>query len=187
MKVCPKCGNVCSYNSYFQKTICSKCGWEESNKERKAVYAGSFDPFTNGHLYVVKEASLMFDKVYVCIACNVKKKRHTSIIEMTEAIKSVIKKNHLENVEVIVCYGLVADFCGKIGADYLVRGLRNTSDYLYEENIAKINFEVNPSLKTVYFRSNNEVISSTLIRELLSYGKDISKYVPEDIKKILIN
>lgn len=187
MKVCPVCGNVCSHNSYFQKIICSNCGWSEdiSKTERKAVYAGSFDPFTNGHLWVVKEASTMFEKVYICIANNPDKKRHSHSDAMKMAIKKILERNDLKNVEVFVLDGFVADFAKKYNADYLVRGLRNTSDYLYEENIAKINYEINPSLKTVYYRANNDVISSSLIRELLKYGKDISKYVPEEVEKVL--
>ena len=189
MKVCPVCGNVCSDNSYFQKILCNKCGWSEdiSDTQRKAVYAGSFDPFTNGHLWVVKEASKMFDKVYICVANNPDKKRHTPVGNMKMAIEEVINANNLNNVEVFICNGFVADFAKKHNVDYLVRGLRNTSDYLYEENIAKINFEINPSLKTVYYRANNDVISSSLIRELMKYGKDISKYVPLQIEKLLRN
>ena len=77
------------------------------------------------------------------------------------------------------------DFCKEHNIDYLVRGLRNTSDYLYEENIAKINYELNPKLKTIYFRSENEAISSSMIREFLKYGKPVHKYVPKEILRIL--
>lgn len=181
------CGNVCFYNSHFGTTLCNKCGWEEkkTNEERKAVYAGSFDPFTNGHLWVVKEASEMFEKVYICIANNPDKKRHSYSGAMKTAIKKVLKNNNLNNVEVFIYDGFVADFARNYNADYLVRGLRNTSDYLYEENIAKINYEINPLLKTIYYRANNDIISSSLVRELMKYGKDISKYVPEEVERVL--
>lgn len=86
---------------------------------------------------------------------------------------------------VILSDGLVADYCKSVDAQYLVRGLRNTSDYLYEENIAKINAEINPNLKTVYFRATNEVVSSSMVRELFGYGKDISKYLPEEVLRII--
>ena len=82
---------------------------------------------------------------------------------------------------------MVADYCLKKDICYLVRGLRNTSDYLYEENIAKINNEINPNLRTIYFRADNDVISSSMIRELNEYGKDISNFVPEEIYKVFYN
>ena len=82
--------------------------------------------------------------------------------------------------------GMIADFCKEHNVDYLVRGLRNTSDYLYEENIAKINYELNPYLKTVYFRATNETISSSMIREFLKYVNEtqLPKYIKViDVKK----
>lgn len=80
---------------------------------------------------------------------------------------------------------LTADVCDKFGAEYLVRGLRNTSDYLYEEEIARFNQEINPGLKTIYFRAVDEAISSTMVKELFSRGKDVSEYVPAEIAAIL--
>ena len=147
----------------------------------KAVYAGSFDPFTNGHLSIVKEASKVFETVIVCIAFNSNKKRHSNVQEMQCAIAQVLLQEGLENVSVCIHDGLIADFCAEHNAEYLVRGLRNTTDYLYEENIAKINSEINPNLTTIYFRAKDDVISSSMVRELLHYGKDISKYVPAQV------
>ena len=152
-------------------------------KVRKALYAGSFDPFTNGHLSVVEKAAELFDEVIVGIAENSNKERSTNIYDMQEAIREQLK--HHDNVSVVIINSLVADYCKKKDICYLVRGLRNTSDYLYEENIAKINNEINPNLRTIYFRADNDVISSSMIRELNEYGKDVSKFVPEEIHKIL--
>jgi pantetheine-phosphate adenylyltransferase len=150
--------------------------------EKIAVYAGSFDPFTNGHMSIVKEAAAIFDRVYVVLARNTNKKRFTNVMEMRDAIAVSIAREGLDNCHVqVLTDGLVADYCRLVDAQYLVRGLRNTSDYMYEENIAKINHEINPDLKTVYFRADNEVISSSMVRELFDHGKDIAKYVPEDI------
>ena len=149
----------------------------------KALYAGSFDPFTNGHLSIVEKASELFDEVVVGIADNANKIRSTDIHQMYYAISNRLK--HLDNVSVAIITGLVADYCQKEDITYLVRGLRNTSDYLYEENIAKINNEINPDLKTVYFRADNDVISSSMIRELVKHNKDISKYVSKEINEIL--
>lgn len=152
--------------------------------ERRAMYAGSFDPFTNGHLSVVEEASKLFDKVFVCIANNKSKSRKTNAREMALAIGKVLKRKGLYNVQVVITDGLIAEFCEINDIEYLVRGLRNTSDYMYEENIAKINHEINPELKTIYFRAKNDVISSSMVRELHSFGKDISQYLPIEIAEI---
>jgi pantetheine-phosphate adenylyltransferase len=149
--------------------------------EKIAVYAGSFDPFTNGHLSIVKSAAAVFDKVYVVLAQNPEKSRVVDGSLMADAISQCLNSRGLNNCEVVLWYGLVADCCKQLHAAYLVRGLRNTSDYMYEENIAKINQEINPELKTVYFRADNEVISSSMVRELRKYGKDTSKYVPIEV------
>ena len=153
-------------------------------KETRAIYAGSFDPFTNGHLSVVEEASRLFDKVFVCIANNPSKNRKTDVREMALAIGRVLGSKGLDNVQVVITKGLVAEFCEINDIEYLVRGLRNTSDYMYEENIAKINHEINPELKTIYFRAKNDVISSSMVRELHSFGKDISQYLPPEVHEI---
>ena len=152
-------------------------------EKKKALYAGSFDPFTNGHLDIAKEASELFDEVYICVAHNPNKKRTTDEYNMVDAIRDTLKENGIYNAYVLVIDGLVADFCMKNNIEYLVRGLRNTSDYMYEENIAKINAEVNPNLKTVYFRAKNDVISSSMVRELYNYGKDVRAYLPKEILK----
>ena len=152
---------------------------------KTALYAGSFDPFTNGHLSIVKEACEVFDKVYLCIANNSAKVRFIPVDKMVAAIKETITSEGLDNCEVVICDKMIADFCAELDINYLIRGLRNTSDYMYEENIAKINNEINPNLKTIYFRAENETISSSLIRELLKYNKNVEKYVPQSIYSVL--
>lgn len=149
----------------------------------RAVYAGSFDPFTKGHLSIVEQSARLFDEVIVGIAVNPDKKRTTDCFVMKNAMEKQL--SHLENVIVVIIDNLVADYCANVGVGYLIRGLRNTSDYLYEENIAKVNREINPNLKTIYFRAENDAISSTMVKTLIKYGKDISKFVPEEIRKIL--
>ena len=187
MYICPNCKSVAEQNNYYGRITCTKCNWmsDKESKERKAIYAGSFDPFTFGHLNVAIEASKMFDKLHICIASNSDKKRHTDANQSAVAIQNILEEYGIRNAEVVVYYGLIADYCKNNDISYTIRGLRNTSDYLYEENIAKINNEINPNLKTIYIRSNNEVISSSLVRELFSFGKDISKYVPSEIIKLL--
>lgn len=161
---------------------------EDFDMSNIGVYAGSFNPFTNGHLSVVKDACKLFDKVYICIASNSEKSDPIKD-NMAKAITEVIVDEKLNNCEVFVLYdSMVADFCAEVGASYLIRALRNTSDYLYEENIAKVNYEVNPNLTTIYLRSKPEVeaISSSMVRELYKYGKDISKYLPVAVAKLYL-
>jgi len=143
---------------------------------KKAVYAGSFDPFTNGHLYLYNQAINLFDEVIILLAANPAKHRLTDIDNMRAMIQDVTR-----NEIVIVHNGLVADYCKENDIRYLVRGLRNTSDYLYEEEVAKINAEIFPGLKTVYFRAKDDVVSSTLVKILYEQNKDISKYIPKGI------
>lgn len=145
-----------------------------------AVYAGSFDPFTLGHLDVVKQAAPLFNKLVILVCENTNKSRCTSILSMVEMIEECCAD--IPNVTVIPLKGLVADFCKVNNCQYLVRGLRDTNDYLYEENIASINAEINPDLKTIYFRSRTGILSSSFIKELCRYGKDVSKYLPEGVK-----
>lgn len=155
-------------------------------KYRKALYAGSFDPFTNGHLHIAEKAAELFDELVIGVTSNSNKKRTTDLYDMAYAMYELFQPyNNVSVVELDGC--LVADYCRERDICYLVRGLRNTSDYLYEENIAKINSEINPNMKTIYFRSDNDVISSSMVRELQKYRKDISKYVPKEIYKILQN
>ena len=135
-------------------------------KIRKALYAGSFDPFTNGHLSIVRKAAELFDEVIIGIANNSNKNRYTDIYNMKNALRNKIEDLSLYNVNVVIIDNLIADYCNKHDIKYLIRGLRNTSDYLYEENIAKINKEINFDLETIYFRADNDVISSSMVREL---------------------
>lgn len=147
----------------------------------KALFAGSFDPFTNGHLAILKKACAIFDTVYLCIANNAEKHRRYSITEMENAIKQTVSLNGLTNCEVVVCDQLVANFCKELGVKYLIRGLRNTSDYLYEENISKINGKINADLETVYLRGDDDVISSSMVYEFVKYGMPINEFVSEPV------
>ena len=154
----------------------------KTRMKTRALYAGSFDPFTNGHLSIVEKSAELFDEVFVGLAVNTNKNRMSDIHSIEDAIKEQLKC--YDNVFVVIIDGLVADYCIKKDIRYLVRGLRNTNDYLYEENIAKINNEINPDLITIYFRADNDVISSSMIRELMQYGKDVSRFIPDEINKI---
>ena len=151
----------------------------------KAVYAGSFDPFTIGHLHVLRQAVEVFDTVYVAIAVNSEKNRRTDKETMKRAIQRVIASNGIDNAEVEVFDGLTVDFAIEKGAKFLIRGLRNGTDYEYEENMAIVNSKVS-GIETIYFRAGKTAhISSSVVMELYKYGKNIDKWVPKEVLEIL--
>lgn len=153
--------------------------------KNKAIYPGSFDPFTNGHLDIVKKTSSLFDEVYVVLGINAKKKRAFDPAEMKQAIEKTASEHGLANIIVAVHDGLVAEYAKVNGINYMIRGLRNNMDYNYEENIAEVNKLINPDMEYVYFRANNVAVSSSMVKELHSYGQDVSKYLPQAVYQML--
>lgn len=146
-----------------------------------AAYAGSFDCYTNGHHNIVRKASRLFDTLHIIIAANSEKNRTYSAEMMVEAIKAVLAREKITNCTVSICKSLVAEYCISKGIDYFIRGLRNNLDYNYEENVAEVNKLISPNMETIYFRSDTPVISSSMVKELHSYGRDISAYVPPEV------
>ena len=152
---------------------------------RTALYAGSFDPYTLGHHAIVKKAAALFDEVVVMIAVNTQKRRAFEAPAMAAAIQQALTDDGINNARVVCHDGLVADYCAGHGIRYYARGLRNDMDYNYEENIAQINHLINPALESIYLRSDDPAISSSMIRELLAFGKPVDKYVPEAVNRII--
>lgn len=152
---------------------------------RIALYAGSFDPFTNGHRDIVRKAAALFDEVVVLIGVNVAKRRAFDAEAMAAAIRAGMESDGLANVRVVTYDGLVADYCAAHGVGWYVRGLRNAADYDYEENAARVNHLLNPSLETVYLRGDEPALSSSVVRELLAFGRDVSAFVPEAVARLI--
>ena len=150
-----------------------------------AIYPGSFDPFTNGHLDIVKKGSKLFDKVHILIGVNANKKRSYDSETIKKAIELTLVENKITNCEVYIYEGLVAEYTNEKNIGYMIRGLRNNMDYNYEENIAEINKLINPNLEYVYFRAENIAVSSSMVKELNSFGKDVSKFVPSPVMKAM--
>ncbi|MGE5474428.1 MAG: pantetheine-phosphate adenylyltransferase [Ignavibacteriales bacterium] len=149
------------------------------------LYAGSFDPFTNGHLYVLKQASKIFTKVIVVIAVNSKKKRKTNQEEMKQAIIETLKIEGIDNAEVFCYQGLIVDLAKDVDAEFFVRGLRNGTDFEYEENIALINHELS-GINTMYLRAGSTShISSSAVMEILAYSTEVLKWVPKPVAEVL--
>lgn len=148
-------------------------------------YAGSFDPFTNGHLQVVKKASKCFDKVIIGIGYNAEKQTRLEKEKMKEAIEKTIQELNLENVSVTIYTGLTVDEAIKNKANILIRGLRNGTDYQYEENIAEINEQIS-GLDTCYFRAGKlGYLSSSFVMELFNNNKSVEEYVPKHVLELL--
>ena len=153
--------------------------------EKIGFYAGSFDPFTNGHLQIVIKAAKCFDKVIIGIAYNSEKEVRLNKEAMKEAIEKTIKELNLNNVEVTLYSGLTADEAKRFNAGMLIRGLRNGTDYQYEENIAENNEKIF-GLDTCYFRAGDlGYLSSSLVMELKNNGVDVSSYVPKHVAELL--
>jgi len=156
------------------------------SKGISGLYSGSFDPFTNGHLEVVKKAAKLFDRVVIGICQNADKKRHYDASNMAHAITLTLERLGLaDKVYVQVYNDLTVREADYLGIDYLIRGIRNNIDYNYEENIASIN-EALGGIDTIYLRAGDKGnISSSLVRELLKYNSDISEFVPKEVLELI--
>ncbi len=152
---------------------------------KTGFYAGSFDPFTNGHLHVIERSSKLFDRVIVGLAINTSKARRFPQAPMKKAMEAVFKREGLDNVTCIAFEDLTVDVAAHYGATYLIRGLRNNMDYEYEENISSINEEIS-GLDTVYFRAGKlGTLSSSMIFDLLRYNRNVDKYIPPEIQEVI--
>ncbi|MFQ5447486.1 MAG: pantetheine-phosphate adenylyltransferase [Saprospiraceae bacterium] len=147
-----------------------------------AVFPGSFDPITIGHVDLVNRALPLFDKVVVAVGVNSQKKTLFSLEQRLSWLNKVFEG--IPEVEISHFTGLTAHFCTQAGAKYLLRGLRNASDFDYEKTISQLNHIVGDSLETVFLISQPEYshISSTIVREIIKGGGDASPFVPEAVK-----
>ncbi len=146
-----------------------------------AVFPGSFDPITVGHEDIVRRALPLFDKIVVAVGVNSQKQFLFSLEQRLEWLKAVFAEE--QKIEIAHFEGLTAHFCNQIGARYLLRGLRNASDFDYEKTISQLNHIVGHDLETVFFISQPEFshISSTIVREIVRGGGDVSPFVPKVI------
>lgn len=153
----------------------------------KVIYPGSFDPITIGHLDIIKRLNNMFDEVVIAILINEAKHSLFSIKERKQLIEKDIEEYKLENVKVKTFEGLLVDFAKKENSKIVARGIRTIADYEYEMNIAQFNTELYPDLETIFLLSDPKFsfISSSGIRELASFGGDVSKFVSKNVKKAI--
>lgn len=149
---------------------------------KTAIYPGSFDPVTNGHLDIITRASKMFDKLIVVVLINPLKSYSFSIPERCELLRKATEG--MENVEVASYDGLLADyFKQREDIDVIVKGLRATSDFEYEFQMAHTNKDLNPRAETVFLPAslNSTFLSSSMVKQVAMFGGDLSKYVPATI------
>ncbi len=148
---------------------------------RIAVYPGSFDPITNGHLDVIERASRLYDKLVVGVLNNSNKKPLFSAEERVDMIQRVT--GHLENVEVDTFTGLLVDFAKSKGANVIVKGLRTVADFEYEFQMALLNKSLNPEYETMFMMTNTKYsyISSSMVKELAGFKGNLTGLVPCEI------
>lgn len=152
---------------------------------RLAVYAGSFDPATLGHLDLIERAAALFENVIVAIGVHPTKNPLFTAEERKDLIREVAK--HLPNVTVDSFDGLLIQYCLDKGATVIVRGLRVTTDFEYELQIAHANADLGPQIDTVFLptRTKHGFVSASLVREIASHGGDVSRYAPDAVRQAL--
>lgn len=152
---------------------------------KRAVYPGTFDPITNGHLDVIKRGSIIFDKLIVSVGCNPIKDALFSVKERMEMIQKHIKD--LKNVEVDYFEGMLVDYLKKQKTNIILRGIRTVSDFESEFQRALTNRALNKEVETVFVMTSEQYsfLNSTLIKEAVSLGGDVSQFVPSEVERRL--
>jgi len=154
-----------------------------------AVFPGSFDPFTLGHESIVLRSLNLFEKIIIGIGSNTSKRTFFSVEQRLEMIRELFAGN--SKIEVMYYDDLTTDFCKRVGAKYMLRGLRTSSDFEYERVIAQVNQVMLPEVESLFMLTLPEhtAINSSVVREILQYGGDVSKFVPKGInlQKYLTN
>lgn len=154
---------------------------EGEMSNRIAIFPGSFDPITKGHEDVILRAADMFDEIIVAIGVNTSKKSLFSLEKRVEFIEKTFVTN--PNISVDTFEGLTVNYCKKVNAKYILRGIRNSNDLEYEKSISQLNRKLAPEIDTVFLITSPELaaISSTIVREIYIHKGDVSMFVPEKV------
>tara|TARA_B100001057_G_C22822654_1_gene940032 strand:+ start:988 stop:1470 length:483 start_codon:yes stop_codon:yes gene_type:complete len=148
---------------------------------KRAVFPGSFDPITHGHLNILERSATLFDEIIVAVGVNSSKRSMFPLKQRMAWLESVCAR--FPHVQIASFEGLTADFCRESDAHWLLRGVRNGGDFEYERTIAQMTKELHPSLETVILFTDPEFahIHSNVVREILKNGGDASAFVPDDV------
>ncbi len=152
---------------------------------KTAIYPGTFDPITKGHLDIIERASRLFDIIIVAVSDNIKKKSLFSLAERKRLIKGAVRD--IDNVRVETFNGLLVEYAEKRGAHVIIRGLRAVSDFEYEFQMALMNRKLKPSLETVYLMPNEEYIyiNSSIAKEVAAMKGDVHLFLPPNVSRAL--
>ena len=153
----------------------------------RAIYPGSFDPITRGHIDLVERASRLFDEVVVAVADSKSKKTLFTLEERVELIQKTTE--HLTDVSVVGFTGLLIDFARQLDTNIVIRGLRAVSDFEYEFQLSWMNRQLEPDIETLFFApaENYAFVSASLVKEIAQFGGNISKFVHPEVNRALIN
>lgn len=154
---------------------------------KTAVYAGSFDPITLGHVDIVRRGATLFDRVVIAVGENPAKRYTFDLEERIRIIRSAL--HGIDNIQVDSFDGLLVDYCRRVNADVILRGLRAVTDFEFEFKIGLANMDMAPEIQTVFLLSEPRMlfVSSSLVREIASHGGDIRRYVPEEAAAALLD
>lgn len=150
--------------------------------KKVAVFPGSFDPITKGHESVIKRALPLFDELIVAVGQNAEKKSFFSLDQRMSWLQKVFAD--IPNVKVVQYSGLTVELCRKLGANYLLRGLRTSADFEFERSIAQINKKLSPEIETIFILTAPEYASlnSSIVRDILRHGGDATQFVPDSVE-----
>lgn len=152
---------------------------------KKAIYPGSFDPVTNGHLDIIERVARQFDEVIVCVMVNYRKQYVFSAEERCELIRQATA--YMKNVRVDTASGLLVDYARSQGASAIVKGLRTAQDFEFEMQMAQTNKKLDDSIETFFLMTNHQYafLSSSVIRELMEFNGDVSGLIPSCVEEAL--
>ncbi|MFK8138276.1 MAG: pantetheine-phosphate adenylyltransferase [Bdellovibrionales bacterium] len=151
-----------------------------------AIYPGSFDPITKGHIDILERFSRVFTKIYIGVGFSPKKSYLFNLEERQTMVREAV--THLQNIEVVAFEGLTVEFAKGVNANFILRGVRSAGDFEYEQNMANMNYRLNKEIETLLLYSKPELnlVSSSLIKEVFALGGDVSQFVTENVIRELV-